>query len=193
MNMKILTPRKIAWLLLLGLVAWFIAASPKTPPEFLAAANRQQEADKQHLIAEFNRIDPVRGADAAKLLQLNTISDSLRYMELNIDYKLNPRRVNANRDAVLLGAYQSTQITIDSLTKNSPEYQALLAKFDQLRNEIHGNKKYASALLDLQNKVNTANPKQERILRFVRLMQGTFWRRFQAMIFWPEFNRKESA
>ncbi|MDR0532656.1 MAG: hypothetical protein LBH01_01745 [Verrucomicrobiales bacterium] len=191
--MKLVTPRKIAWLVLLGLVSWFIISSPKTPPEFLAAANRQQEVDKQHLIAEFNRIDPVRGADAAKLLQLSTISDSLRYMELNIDYKLDRRWVNANRDAVLLGAYPSTQPTIDSLTKNSPEYQALLAKFDQLRNEIHDNKKYSSALLDLQNKINAASPKQQRSMRFVHLMQSMFWRRFQAMIFWPEINCGEST
>ena len=193
MTNQLFTPRKIAWLVLLSLVAWFVVASPKTPQQFFAAANGEHERDKQRLIAEFDKIDPVRSVDAQKLLQLHTLSDEMRSMELDFDCQRNAAHVKANRKGVLLGAYASTPDSIETLTRNNDQYRSLLAAFNQLRADIKADKKYSTAFRELQRQLNSTSTKRAKILPFVRMMQAMFWRNFQAMIFWPDFNNKDNS
>jgi hypothetical protein len=182
--------RAAARVLFLSLACWFVIASPKTPQQFYDAANRQQEREKGRLVVAFMRLDPVRGADAAKLLQLNTLADAMRRMELDSDCRQNRRHVDINRPGVLLGAYQSTAESPGLLTLNSPEYRSLLSQFDQLRAEIRTDKKYSQAFRDLQKQLNATDSRRRNIIRFVDMMQGVFWRNFQAMIFWPKSRGK---
>ncbi|MDR1190826.1 MAG: hypothetical protein LBK60_04055 [Verrucomicrobiales bacterium] len=186
-----ITPRKIGWLLVLSLSTWFAITAPKTPQQFYAAANRAQERERQRLLAAFDQMDRARAADAAKWLQLDTLNQAMRVMELNADCAANPARVRAHRAGVLLGAYGSTARTKDALLRRDAAYRSLSAEFERHRAEVLRDKKYAAAYHHLQQQYHAGGDEPRR--RLIREMQGLFWRNFQARLFWPKFNRKSAS
>ena len=131
----LLTPRKIAWVLLIAGIAYFIHISPKTPVEFFDAAMCDQGVVQRYKLEKYDAIDPIGAAATRKLEEIISCARRMERAALLYDIANNPRRVDAKRLDVVEGWYHADETTKAILQANDPNYLALVRQLDAYRKE----------------------------------------------------------
>lgn len=145
------TPRRVAWVLVLLGGAWFVQVSPWTPLEFFDAAVRDDAALQRYTLAQYERLDPAAAAKARAYEELLACRQQMDRLGLLHELTHDPQRVQKQRDAVLGGYYDPSERTDADLKANDAAYRALAQRFDERR---AANKLKTSRFNDLVDRAN---------------------------------------
>ena len=176
-----LTPRKVAWALVLLASAWFVQVSPRTPLEFFDAAVRDNAALQRYTLVQYERLDPAAAAKARAYEELLACRQQMDRLGLLHELTHAPQRVQKQRDAVLGGYYEPSERTDADLKANDTAYRALAQRFEERR---AANKLKTARFNDLVDRANRDYHFQAAVFRMT-IDRGTL-RRFQGQIFWRE-------
>jgi hypothetical protein len=176
-----MTPRRVAWVLVLLGGAWFVQVSPRTPLEFFDAAVRDNAAIQRYTLAQYERLDPAAAAKARQYEELLACKQQMDRLGLLHELTHDPRRVQKQRDAVLGGHYDASERTDAVLKANDTAYRALAQRFDERR---AANKLKTARFNDLVDRANRDYHFQATVFRM--MIDRISLRRFQGKIFWRE-------
>ena len=175
------TPRKVAWVLLIAGIAWFIHISPRTPLEFFDAAMRDQEIIQQYKMEKYDTIDLVGAAEWRKLEELFSCHRRVGRIALLYDIANNPQRVEEERLSIVDGFYEPDERTGAILRANDPIYRALATELDTRRKENQA-KNIGLAANNVGAKAATDKVFMASI--FKTEMERSLLRQFQMRLFW---------
>ncbi len=178
----LLTPRKIAWVLLLAGIAYFIHISPKTPIEFFDAAVRDEEVVRQYRMKKFDMIDPVGAAAVRKSEELISCHRRMERLALLYDIANNPQRVDEERFSIAEGSYFSDESTEATLRANDESYRALAQQFDVCKKEYNKDQNLVRVANGVVAKAESDRGFGEAVFRIE--MERCMLRHFQAWLFW---------
>ena len=178
---NVVTPRKIAWVLLLGGAAWFVSISPKTPLQFFDAANRDYAASSAQSSDESPssqaRLYEIRLYEALML-----VFDKKRRLELSYDMINDSARVHRCRGSILHGMYQASSQTRETLMRHNSAYQSLVKQIERGRLDLEAAR---------QSRADAPNPVREtqedadlQTKRFQTVIDRMILRQFQSKLFW---------
>ena len=178
-----ITPRMVAWILVLLGVVWFVYVSPKTPLEFLEAGIRDGHATHRRMMKNFRTIDATAANEFHKYEDLSVCSEQMMRIALIYDITNNPTQVQERKSFIISGGYYPSERTVEYLKANNAEYRALVNQSEELRSEIKTNQVLRSS----QRAFNKA-AKGNGTGFFQMEFDSFLLRHFQSQIFW----RKES-
>jgi hypothetical protein len=88
-----MTPRRVAWVLVLLGGAWFVQVSPRTPLEFFDAAVGDNAAIQRYTLEQYERLDPAAAAKARQYEELCACRQQLDRLGLLHELTQDPQRV----------------------------------------------------------------------------------------------------
>jgi hypothetical protein len=177
----LLTPRTIAWILVIVGIAYFIYISPKTPIEFFDADARDEAAIRQ-LEGEKNKITDRTGVAASR--NMNELMSYKRQMDriaILYDMTHNPQRVNSSQSWIVEGLYFTDESTEAILRANNEVYRATEQKLQRCRKEVQSAKRGRGAGAA---KNTSADEKIFEAAVFRMRLEMLLLRQFQARLFW---------
>ena len=177
-----ITSRRVAWVLVLLGVAWFVHVSPKTPLEFFDAAVRDRDAIQRRTMEKYEMIDAAAATKTRKYDEMSSCGQQMDRIALVHDLTNDPTRVQGQRTSIIGGFYDPSKQTDEYLKVNNESYRALAKKLEELRAEIKANKELGSRRRDLDKIANSDRLFQEAIFRMRE--DGLILRHFQGQIFW---------
>ena len=177
----LLTPRKIAWVLLIAGIAYFIHVSPRTPVEFFDAAVRDREVVQRYEMKKYDTINPVGATASRQLEEIFCCAGRMGRIALLYDIANNPQRVNEQRVWIVEGGYGADERTETILRANDPIYRELAKELDARRKENQA-KNTRLALIDASRPA--ASDKAFKAAIFEIEMERSLLRQFQSRLFW---------
>jgi hypothetical protein len=158
----LLTPRKIAWVVVIAGIAYFIYVSPKTRVEFFDAEARDEAALGRCEIEKYKTIDPVGAAVFQKAEDLYSCCRQMRRIALLYDLAHNVKSTDA------------------MLRANDKSYRALAQQAERYRKEM-ANDKHKREADDVQARVLKDHAFLAAVVRTEQ--EWSLLREFQAMLF----------
>lgn len=176
-----LTPRKVAWILTLSGIVWFVHISPKTPVEFFDAGVCDQEAVQRHSIEKYELIDSAGAAVARKVEAMDSTRRRKDRIALLYDLKHDPQRIQKEKISIIMGFYHPDAGTDKKLRADNEDYRALAKDFETKLAEAK-DKKFFRVINGLRE---TARKDRHFLMAdFNREMSRYAWRQYQAHLFW---------
>jgi hypothetical protein len=176
--MNLVTPRKIAWVLVVAAVAWFIYASPKTPIQFFDAAARDRDA-LRGLNATETSIDQ---SEYAQLMQkCADLSRQMDRIALLNDIAHDPHRVDSSKSSIVDGFYTTSETTKSMLSESDECYRNIAMELDKCQEALrnYGGKRHTDEL-----KEKSASEDMLNAAIFRMELETSLLRSFQAKVFW---------
>jgi hypothetical protein len=180
--MFFLTPRKVAWVLVLGGAACFIYYSPKTPIEFFDAREIDRAAIQELKDARRRTIHPAVAAASRKLDELMSYSRQCDRIALLYDLANNPQRVNSSEVWIVDGFYSAEEDTVAALRANDESYRAAEREEERCRQELHSDR-FRREPGDTKE-TPTAEDTVVDVAIFRMELETSLLREFQARLFW---------
>jgi hypothetical protein len=131
-------PRLVAWFLLCGVAAWFVAAIPKTPLQYFDRANLHESYQQPYFLLQ------------RKMERIALAHDTVH----------DPKHLKLERQSIIMGSYQASESTQRYLMENSEEYRALAEQSSEALCEL-----FAAMKLARQQKREPVESKEERAQR----------------------------
>ncbi len=176
---RYVTPRGIAWILLLSGSVWFVATSPKNPQQFYDAGCFDRITLDKRTEQQANQIP---SKHVQTLQALNSLDRKMDRMTLSYDLIHHPARVQQERPFILLGSYDSSPETHETMIQNNSTYSSLSEQFEKMKMDMK-----ASRDTELDSSVSrqaSGENKDLRMKRFQAEMDRMILRQFQAKLFW---------
>jgi hypothetical protein len=184
----LLTPRKLAWVLVIAGIAYFIYVSPKNPVEFYDAAARDAAALRRYEIEEYKRIDPSRAASVQKLEDISSCCQRMGRIALLYDLAHNPKQVNSNKSSIIDGSY-SHERTDTILRADNESYRELARQLEKCRKEFRSDALRRRDAPGRAAPVVSVTTKEDWAVdaAFLRMeYEGSLFRQLQARVFWRD-------
>ena len=179
---RYVTPRKIAWLLVLSGIAWFIYVSPKTPLAFFDAATRDSEELEKREMKKYESIDAEAAAKARVLNEMMSYGRQMDRLALTYDLSNDPTRVQQQKDWIVDGGYSADEQTDKTLRANDEQYRELAKAVAKCRTEYRSNETLISRLQHMHDTAAKDKRFQEALMEMA--MDRHLFRAFQARLFW---------
>lgn len=182
-RIRLFTPRKAAWGLVIVGIGWFVYASPKTPLEFFDAGLRDRQAHERRMMDKYEQIDPVAAAAAGQAWEFFSTCARLDRIALLYDLAHNPQSVQQRYYDIVLGAYTPDANTDKTLRETDEQYRSLAKELQDRKADMKAKSLFA-AVNQLQKKAQEDRYFQTTL--GVMEMDATVLRQFQRSLFWPE-------
>jgi hypothetical protein len=177
----LLTPRKIAWILVVTGIAYFIYVSPKTPVEFFDATMRDEAAICELKVEKNKMTDPAGAAASREIDELMSCKHRMDRIALLYDLTNNPQRVDSEKYSVFEAGYSTDQSTEAALRANNESYRATEQELKRRRKDILSRQR-ASTTGESED-----TPMEQKVFDaavFRMELEMSLLRRFQAGLFW---------
>ena len=177
----LLTPRKIAWILVIAGIAYFIYVSPKTPIEFFDARARDEAAIRELKVEKNKMANPADAAASRKMDELMLCMQRMERIALLYDITNNPQRVNSCKDSIADGIYHTDKSSEAILRANDESYRATEQELERCRKDIQSDKRGRAAG---EVRHTPAEEKAFEAAIFRMELEASLLRQFQARLFW---------
>ncbi|MGO8744958.1 MAG: hypothetical protein ACLQNE_03105 [Thermoguttaceae bacterium] len=179
----LLTPRKLAWILVIAGTAKFVSDSPKTPVEFFDTAVRDEAAIRGCEIEKYKMIDPAGAAASRELEDMWSCRRRMDRITLLYDLANNPKQVNRSKSSIIEGQYSSDESTDAILRTSDEHYRSLAQEFERRKREIWNDTRRQAAREKVSDGVVKEKDDGFRATVFRTQTEWMMWRQFQARIF----------